>query len=90
MGHNFGMSHDAGTTACPDSGCIMEAVGPVQVRCFSARKPSLLWRGDSVAATQFTECSVSDITTFFSQATHSHLCIVRDTCIALNGSSAGL
>ncbi|CAE7314729.1 RABA2A [Symbiodinium sp. KB8] len=49
MGHNFGMSHDAGTTACPDSGYIMEAVG------------------DSVAATQFTECSVSDITTFFSQ-----------------------
>lgn len=46
MGHNFGMSHDAGTTACPDSGYIMEAVG------------------DSVAATQFTECSVSDITTF--------------------------
>ncbi|CAE7253015.1 unnamed protein product [Symbiodinium natans] len=49
MGHNFGMSHDAGTTACPDSGYIMEAVG------------------DGIPATQFTGCSVSDITTFFSQ-----------------------
>eukprot|EP00929_Paragymnodinium_shiwhaense_P002454 TRINITY_DN10270_c0_g5_i1.p1 TRINITY_DN10270_c0_g5~~TRINITY_DN10270_c0_g5_i1.p1 ORF type:complete len:1155 (+),score=175.60 TRINITY_DN10270_c0_g5_i1:43-3507(+) len=47
LGHNFGMHHDSGGNACPQSGFIMESVG------------------DSEASTQFSDCSVSYIETFF-------------------------